>query len=166
MTMRIAMFKGLLNLGRYIVGERTVVLQDGGDFKKIRINVEGKKTGGYSTSVEGEKIKIKKSGFLSSPSHYAAIAEVQGKIEYEIKMNKVERTFAIVFVYALFLAIMASPVVLGINSIFNGYAEDTVKISALIILASIGLLVWLKLICMFLVFQSGVGNPLKVLKKL
>ncbi|OEC32999.1 hypothetical protein A7D25_21290 [Pseudomonas sp. 21C1] len=164
--MAIKFFQKFLNLGRYILGERTVVLPEGGDFDKLKINVDGKKTNNYSVIVESEKIKIKKSGFLSSPSHYAAITEVQGRIEYNIKMSKVERIFTIAIVSALCLAIMVAPIVFAVNLALNGYAEDTAKISALIIAVSIFLLVWLKLICLFLVFQSGIGNPFKVLKKL
>ena len=164
--MRLAIFKRFLNSARYILGERTVVLQDSGDFEKLRIHADGKKKGSYSVSVNSKKIKIKKSGFLSSASHYASISEVQGGIEFEIKMNKMERGFVIVFVYAMFLVVIASPIVFVVGLMRDGYTEGAAMVSALIALAAIVLLVCLRLICLFLVFQSGVGNPSKVLKVL
>lgn len=166
MTMIIAVVRKLLNLDLYILGERTIVLQEGGDFEKLKISFNSKKIRNYSTIVEGARITIKKKGLLSSASHYAAITKTQDKIEYEIKMNRTERVLAIAFVSAAKLAALAASIVLAINLIFHGGAGEAVQVAAAIIIVSIGLHVWLKIICLFLVFQSGVGNPEKLLKKL
>lgn len=166
MTMIIAIIRKLLSLDLYILGERTVVLQDGGDFEKLKISFNSKKIRNYSTTVENARIIIKKKGWLSSTSHYATITKTQKKIEYEIKMNRIERMLAIAFVSAAKLAALAASIVLAINLIFHGDADEATQVAAAIIIASIGLHVWLKIICLFLVFQSGIGNPEKLLKKL
>jgi hypothetical protein len=166
MTMIIAIVRKLLSLDLYILGERTVVLQEGGDFEKIKISFSNKKIRNYSTIVEDARITIKKSGLLPSPSHYAAITKAQGNIEYEIKMNRAERIFAIAFVSAITLAALAASIALAINLVLYGYADETVLVAAAVIIVSISLLVLLKIICLFLVFLSGIGNPAKLLKKL
>lgn len=151
---------------QYILGEKIAVLKSEYNFKAVAGALRGSTTKKYTINFDDGFINIKKKSILLSPSHYAVVSWVDDTILFSIKMNRAERLFVCLFVGATLFGFLMALGLLVIDLFIIDGAGTKVNAMLTTMLISVGLIVWVKIICAILAFLSGVSKPYRLLNKL